>query len=69
MKTNFPYCYIHFFFQTKRIIIKFFILKDVMVLFIKLSVVGRILPIMVYINVILSSECVNSWEFWWAQGK
>ena len=40
-----------------------------MVLFIKLSVVGRILPIMVYINVILSSECVNTWEFWWAQGK
>ena len=40
-----------------------------MVLFTNFSVVAAMLPIMAKRNVILRSECVNSWEFLYSLGK
>ena len=41
----------------------------VLALFINISVVAAMLPIMAKLSVILRSECVNIWEFLHSLGK
>ena len=68
MKNKLPDCNFRIIFQAKCKLINFFAFKDrilvflrcVLALFIKLSAVAAMLPIMAKLSTILTSECVNT---------
>ena len=63
IKKKLPYCNVQFVFQTKCKISNFCHWSCFLALFTNLSAVAAMLPIMAKLNVILKSECVNTWEF------
>ena len=75
MKNKLPYYNIRFIFQTKCKISHFFTFKDKMSSFLLSDIVyifecgTAMLPIIAKLNVILMSECVNTWEFLHSLGK
>ena len=74
MKTKLPYCNIQFVIQTKcKITVLYLKTKFhrsyVLTLFTTFSVVASMLPIIEKLIVILTSECVTTWEFLHSLGK
>ena len=75
MKNKLTYCNVRFVFQNKCKISNFLHFKTkfhrlyVLVLFTNFSAVAAMLPIMAKLNIILRSECVNTWEFLHSLGK